>query len=181
MSRLTIYAENNPQKPLANYTDGEDIASELAKVKVNFERWQAKTNIADNADNETILAAYRQDIDRIIAVSGYQTFDIISLNENHPQKTELRQKFLAEHTHDDDEIRFFIKGKGLFSLHIDDKVYELICEQNDLINVPAGTRHWFDMGANPNFTCIRIFDTPEGWVAKFTGSDIAEKFSCLAT
>lgn len=179
MTRLTIYSENNPQTPLADYVDGENIARELEKVKVNFERWEAKNKITDDADNETIIAAYRQDIDRIIATSGYQTFDVISLNENHPQKTELRQKFLAEHTHDDDEIRFFIKGKGLFSLHIDGKVYELICEQNDLINVPAGTHHWFDMGANPNFACIRIFDTPEGWVAKFTGSDIAEKFSCL--
>ena len=181
MSRLTIYAENNPQTPLATYSDGQAIATELGKVKVNFERWQANTEIANDADNDAIIAAYRQDIDKLIQASGYQTFDVISINENHPQKKELRQKFLAEHTHDDDEIRFFIRGKGLFTLHIGDKVYELICEQNDLINVPAGTRHWFDMGANPNFACIRIFDTPAGWVAKFTGSDIAKKFSCLAT
>ncbi|MDJ0688655.1 MAG: hypothetical protein QNJ41_09100 [Xenococcaceae cyanobacterium MO_188.B32] len=181
MSRLTIYSENNPQTPLASYSDGEAIATELAKVNVSFERWQANSEITNDADNDAIIAAYRQDIERLIQTSGYQTFDVITIDENHPQKTELRQKFLAEHIHDDDEIRFFIKGKGLFTLHIDDKVYEIICEQNDLINVPVGTRHWFDMGANPNFTCIRLFDTPAGWVAKFTGSDIAEKFSCLAT
>jgi 1,2-dihydroxy-3-keto-5-methylthiopentene dioxygenase len=181
MTRLTIYSETNPQQALATYSDGDAIATELAKVNIKFERWQANQEIADDADNETIIEAYRQDIDRLIEETGYQTFDVISINENHPQKKELRQKFLAEHIHEDDEIRFFIKGKGLFALHIDDKVYELICEQNDLISVPAGTPHWFDMGANPNFTCIRIFDTPEGWVAKFTGSDIAEQFSCLAT
>ncbi|GAB4527339.1 MAG: acireductone dioxygenase [Pleurocapsa sp.] len=181
MTRLTIYSETNPQKALESYSDGDAIATELAKANIKFERWQANQKITDDADNETIIEAYRQDIDRLIKETGYQTFDVISINENHPQKKELRQKFLAEHIHEDDEIRFFIKGKGLFALHIDDKVYELICEQNDLINVPAGTRHWFDMGANPNFTCIRIFDTPEGWVAKFTDSDIAEQFSCLAT
>jgi 1,2-dihydroxy-3-keto-5-methylthiopentene dioxygenase len=181
MTRLTIYSETNHQQALATYSDSDAIATELAKVNIKFERWQANQEIADDADNETILEAYRQDIDRLIEETGYQTFDVISINENHPQKKELRQKFLAEHIHEDDEIRFFIKGKGLFALHIDDKVYELICEQNDLISVPAGTPHWFDMGANPNFTCIRIFDTPEGWVAKFTGSDIAEQFSCLAT
>ncbi len=181
MSQLTIYHENQPQTPIAEYNTAQKIAQELAEVGVRFERWIAQGTIPDNASNETILAAYQADIDRLVAETGYQTYDVISLNSDHPQKQELRQKFLAEHTHDDDEIRFFTRGKGLFTLHINDKVYEVICEQNDLISVPAGTRHWFDMGENPQFTCIRLFDSPEGWVAKFTGSDIAEKFSRLAT
>ena len=181
MSQLTIYHENHPQTPIVEYNTGDAIAKELAKVGVRFERWIAQGTISEGATNEAIIAAYQSDIDRLVAETGYQTYDVISLDSNHPQKQELRQKFLAEHTHDDDEIRFFTHGKGLFTLHIQDKVYEVICEQNDLISVPAGTRHWFDMGENPDFTCIRLFDTPQGWVANFTGSDIADKFSRLAT
>jgi 1,2-dihydroxy-3-keto-5-methylthiopentene dioxygenase len=181
MSQLTIYPENAPQRPLRQYSNGDAIALELAKVGVKFERWQVKIDLADDTNNEDIITAYRQNIDQLIQESGYQTYDLIKMDPDHPQKTELRQKFLAEHIHADDEIRFFIQGKGLFILHIEDQVYELLCEQNDLINVPAGTRHWFDMGENPAFSCIRIFDTPEGWVANFTGSDIAEKFSRLVT
>jgi len=45
--------------------------------------------------------------------------------------------------------------------------------------VPANTTHWFDMGENPHFTCIRLFTTADGWVADFTGSDIATKFPTL--
>jgi 1,2-dihydroxy-3-keto-5-methylthiopentene dioxygenase len=181
MSQLTIYHEQQPRTPSAGYNIGYAIAKELARVGVRFERWIAQGEIPDNATNEAIIAAYQQDIERLVAETSYQTYDVISLTPNHPQKRELRQKFLAEHTHDDDEIRFFNRGKGLFTLHIEDKVYEVICEKNDLISVPAGTRHWFDMGENPDFTCIRLFDTPQGWVANFTGSDIADKFSRLAT
>ena len=181
MSQLTIYLENAPQSPLIQYSNEDVIAVELAKVGVKFERWSVKIDLADDVSNEDIITAYRQNIDKLIQESGYKTFDVINMYPDHPQKTELRQKFLAEHIHADDEIRFFIQGKGLFVLHIEDQVYELLCEKNDLINVPAGTRHWFDMGENPLFSCIRIFDTLEGWVANFTGSDIAEKFSRLAT
>jgi 1,2-dihydroxy-3-keto-5-methylthiopentene dioxygenase len=52
----------------------------------------------------------------------------------------------------------------------------VICEQGDLISVPDGTTHWFDMGPRPHFTAIRLFTNPEGWVANFTGSDIASRF-----
>ncbi len=71
-------------------------------------------------------------------------------------------------------MRFFVEGAGLFCLHIGDEVYQVLCEKNDLISVPAGTPHWFDMGSEPNFTAIRIFDNPEGWVAQFTGDAIAD-------
>ena len=181
MSKLTIYQENLPQTPIAEYVSGEAIALELSKLGVAFERWHTEVDLEANANNEAIISAYQAYIAKLIADTGYQSYDTISMHPNHPQKKELRQKFLQEHIHSDAEIRFFIRGKGLFTLHIDDRVYEIICEQNDLINVPAGTRHWFDMGENPAFTCIRIFDNSEGWVANFTGSDIAEKFSRLTT
>lgn len=181
MTQLTIYQENAPQNPLWQSTDAEKIAKALEEVGIHFERWQANKSIADNASNEEIIAAYQTEIERLINQTGYQTYDVISMYPEHPQKEQLRQKFLAEHIHSDDEIRFFNRGKGMFTLHIEDRIYEVICEQNDLINVPAGTRHWFDMGENPSFTCIRLFDNPEGWVANFTGSTIAENFSRLDT
>ena len=181
MSQLTIYQEYFPQTPIWQSTEGEAIATALSKVGIRFERWQVNESIKNSANDEKIIAAYQSEIDRLIEDTGYETYDVISMYPQHPQKTAFRQKFLAEHTHSDDEIRFFSQGKGMFSLHIEDKVYEVICEQNDLISVPAGTRHWFDMGENPSFTCIRLFDNPEGWVAKLTGSNIAENFSRLAT
>ena len=56
------------------------------------------------------------------------------------------------------------------------KVYGIECHQGDLIRVPAGTPHWFDMGPAPHFRAIRLFTNPAGWVANYTGSTIAASF-----
>ena len=106
----------------------------------------------------------------------FETADVVSIRPDHPQKAELRDKFLAEHVHEDFEVRFFVDGSGLFYLHVGDNIYMVLCEQGDLISVPAGTPHWFDMGETPDFKCIRLFTVPDGWVAQFTGSGIAERF-----
>ena len=127
-----------------------------------------------------MLAAYRASVDRLKAECGYQSADVVSLTPDHPQKDAMRQKFLAEHTHSDDEVRFFVDGAGTFYLRKGGRVYMALCEKGDLISVPAGTPHWFDMGPEPRFTCIRLFVSPDGWVAQFTGDAIADRFPKMA-
>ncbi|MCY1339792.1 Acireductone dioxygenase [compost metagenome] len=179
MSSLTVYHESQPEQPLKLLTHVEDIAATLAEVGVRFERWAANAPIAPGASQDEVIAAYQHEIQRLKDEQGYVTVDVISLNADNPQKDELRAKFLDEHRHGEDEVRFFVAGRGLFTLHIDDHVYAVLCEKNDLISVPAGTRHWFDMGERPYFVAIRLFNNPEGWVAKFTGEDIARRFPLL--
>ena len=156
--------------------DHAAIAARLADLGVRFERWQAERPLAPDANQATVLAAYADAVQRLNAEYGFQSVDVVNLGPDHPQKDELRAKFLAEHTHADFEVRFFVDGSGLFYLHVGDKVYMVLCEQGDLISVPANTTHWFDMGSNPSFKCIRFFTTPDGWVGSFTGSDIATRF-----
>ena len=179
MSSLTVYHESAPEQPLKLLTHAEDIAATLAEVGVRFERWQASAPIAPGASPDEVLAAYAPEIQRLKDEQGYVTVDVVSLSADHPQKDELRAKFLDEHRHGEDEVRFFVAGRGLFTLHVEDHVYAVLCEKNDLISVPAGTRHWFDMGERPHFVAIRLFNNPEGWVAKFTGDGIAGRFPLL--
>lgn len=175
MSQLTIYDENDAENG-RHYTDGDSIIEQLSKIGVQFECWQADKAFAEDADNDTVLAAYDASIGQLKQQYSFQSVDVIGLKPDHPEKAKLRQKFLAEHTHDDFEIRFFVEGSGLFYLHVSGKVYAVLCEQGDLISVPAGATHWFDMGENPDFRCIRFFTTEEGWEADFTGSEIAARF-----
>lgn len=179
MSSLTVYHQSSPDVPNKVLTHVEDIAATLGEVGVRFERWQASAPIQPGASQDEVIAAYRAQIDQLKAERGYVTVDVISLDRKHPQKDELRARFLDEHQHGEDEVRFFVAGRGLFSLHIGDYVYAVLCEKNDLISVPAGTRHWFDMGEFPHFVAIRLFSSPEGWVASFTGDDIASRFPRL--
>jgi 1,2-dihydroxy-3-keto-5-methylthiopentene dioxygenase len=181
MSRLRIFSDQDPATVLLETQNPIAIAAQLATIGVHFERWQAGADIAPGASSDVVLAAYRSDIDRIMQKGGYQAVDVISLNADHPDRAALRQKFLNEHTHAEDEVRFFVGGGGLFTIHAQQKVFEVACRKNDLINLPAGTQHWFDMGEYPSFIAIRIFTNPAGWVANFTGSDLAERFPRFET
>ena len=179
MSRLRIFDESLPATPQATFHKHAAIAAELGKVGVRFEQWEAGQPIIPGASQDEVIAAYRADIERLMDEEGYRTVDVISLTPDHPDRATLRQKFLNEHTHAEDEVRFFVAGSGLFTLHIGDRVYEVLCEKGDLIGVPDNTPHWFDMSESPSFVAIRLFNNPEGWVARFTGSDIASRFPRL--
>jgi 1,2-dihydroxy-3-keto-5-methylthiopentene dioxygenase len=179
MSRLRVYDQREPTRPIGTLFDHAMIAHALDEVGVRFERWAANQPVEPGASQDDVIAAYHDDIERLKREQGYTAVDVISLTADHPQKDALRQKFLSEHTHSEDEVRFFVAGQGQFTLHIGERIYDVLCEKGDLIGVPDGTRHWFDMGPNPNFVAIRLFTNPEGWVAKFTGADIAERFPRL--
>lgn len=152
------------------------IAEQLAGIGVVFERWEASRPLQPESTQQEVLDAYADQVARLNENYGFSTVDVVALRPDHPEREALRRKFLDEHTHDDFEVRFFVEGRGLFYLHVNGRVYAVLCEQGDLISVPAGTRHWFDMGSVPNFKCIRFFTTPEGWVGNFTGSNIAHGF-----
>lgn len=179
MTQLSVFSEQAPESPIFETSDFERIQSKLANAGIRLQRWKADQPISTDSSSEEILAAYKTEIDRLVAEGGYQSWDVISMHPEHPDKAAFREKFLAEHTHSEDEVRFFVRGSGLFTLHLNGQVYAVLCEKNDLISVPAGTRHWFDMGPNPEFTAIRLFNNPEGWVANFTGESIADQFPRL--
>lgn len=175
MSRLAIYDEQG-KRTAEVVNEHAQISRILDGLGVRFERWRTDVPLAADADQDEVLSAYAADVQRLNDEYGFQSVDVVSLRPDNPNRAEFRQKFLAEHTHADFEVRFFVDGSGLFYLHLDDKVYLVLCEKGDLISVPAGTTHWFDMGENPDFKCIRLFVVPDGWVGDFTGSEIATRF-----
>jgi 1,2-dihydroxy-3-keto-5-methylthiopentene dioxygenase len=174
MTTLTRYADTAPYPCLGDSTDLEDIRAALAGTGVRLERWTADASLKRDADDCDVLTAYAADIDRLKRLGDYTSVDVIRVQPDHPDRVALRAKFLAEHVHDDDEVRFFVEGAGLFYIRHGGVVHALLCTAGDLILLPAGTVHWFDTGAYPCFTAIRLFTTPEGWVARFTGDPIAQ-------
>jgi 1,2-dihydroxy-3-keto-5-methylthiopentene dioxygenase len=183
VSRLRIFSDalegDSTIALLSQHRDGEAIAEALDAVGVRFERWPTRADIVAGADPDTVLEAYGEEIRALSEAEGYQSADVVSMAPDHPDKATMRTKFLDEHTHAEDEVRFFVDGAGLFTLHVGEQVYEVLCERGDLIGVPAGTKHWFDMGPNPSFVAVRLFTTPDGWAADFTGEDIALRFPRL--
>ena len=182
MSDLQVFDATGEaaQLPKLTTNDPAVIAAELAERGIGFERWPARAELPAGAGPDAVLAAYAQEIQAVQARGSYPTVDAIRMSPDHPDREALRQKFLSEHTHAEDEVRFFVKGRGLFCLHLGEEVLQVLCEADDWISVPAGTKHWFDMGAEPSFCAIRFFDNPEGWVAQFSGDPIADRFPRLS-
>jgi len=179
MSHLAVYRDNDPATRVLDTGDGERIAAALSEIGVHFERWPAKAQLAAGATDADVLAAYASEIESLKQAGGYRAVDVARVRPDHPDRAAMRDKFLSEHRHDEDEVRFFVEGAGLFCLRDQGNVHLVLCETGDMISVPAGIRHWFDMGASPRFTVIRLFTSSEGWVAHYTGDPIAEAFPRL--
>ncbi|MBL6078647.1 cupin domain-containing protein [Belnapia sp. T18] len=178
MSRLTVWEAEGGREVLKTEDAGR-IAEALRGIGVRFERWEGVT-VPDGATNEQILEAYRPHLDALMGVTGAGSADVVALTPDHPQAQAMREKFLNEHIHTEDEVRFFVRGAGHFVMHVDGRVWDARCEQGDLISVPANTRHWFDAGERPDFCALRVFTDPSGWVAQFTGTDMAQRFPVVA-
>lgn len=176
MTTLTVYADQEPGKPLARYTEFAAIRDQLAAIGVEFERWDASKPLKPEDGAEEVIAAYQEAIDKLNKKYGFVSIDVVAMHPDNPQAEAARGKFLAEHTHDDFETRFFVDGSGMFYIRSGGKVYMTECTRGDLINLPANLTHWFDMGPRPFFKAIRFFRIPEGWVGKFTGDTIADRF-----
>ncbi len=174
MSRLTVW-DAATRAELVNTQDAGEIAATLSAIGVRFERWPV-ADLPPRAAPEAVLEAYRPRLDAFLAETAAGTADVIQLTPDHPMKGALRDKFLKEHTHTEDEVRFFHSGAGNFVLHVGGKVYDAHCTTGDLISVPANVTHWFDSGDAPDFTVLRVFTDTSGWTPHYTGTDMAERF-----
>ena len=181
MTLLTVWVDDRPDAPLLQTADHQVIADHLAPMGVVFEHAAPAERLPDTATQEEVIAAHQHVVDRLVADHGYRLVDVAQL---HPVDSDewrataagARSKFLNEHTHDEEEIRYFVAGSGVFYLHIDGRVHAMLCTPGDLLSVPALTTHWFDMGVSPDFTAIRFFHDDDGWIGTFTGSDISSRF-----
>lgn len=175
MSELTIYDAGNDVRRREQTAVPGQMKRLLSEIGVRYDVWGLRDGITPATADAEILNAYAPEIAQLKAEGGYVTTDILRLKPGTPDTAPLRAKFLSEHTHGEDEVRFFTEGAAAFYLRSENTIYRMILNAGDLLSVPALTRHWFDMGPNPGFTTIRMFNNPDGWVATYTGDPIAER------
>lgn len=179
MSILSVYHHNTPDQPFKVLTHHEDVAATLAEVGVHLERWQASTALAANSGDQDLLVAYQPQIERFKREYGYAEVEVLRFTDDQSKQAVSRPQGLEEYVQAEDEVRFFVTGRGLFNLHIEDRVFAVLCEKGDLLLIPAGVRHWFDKGENPYLIAICLFNAAQGRTPQFTGEDIASRFPRL--
>jgi 1,2-dihydroxy-3-keto-5-methylthiopentene dioxygenase len=162
-------------------TDQKDIKAFLNDRGVFFDQWEANCKLSQEASQEEVLGAYNHVLTPYMNANGYKTSDVINIYPEIENYDAIRAKFLAEHTHSEDEVRFFVEGEGLFWFNLNGSdVFNVRCQAGDLISVPEGTKHWFDAGEVPNVKAIRIFIDTSGWVPDYTQSGIENKFKHIS-
>jgi 1,2-dihydroxy-3-keto-5-methylthiopentene dioxygenase len=155
----------------------EQVRAFLATQDIEYERAVPGHDVAPGAPSEELLAAYKDKIDDLKARGGYVTADVIDVFPDTPNLDAMLNKFNAEHWHDEDEVRFIVEGRGLFHIRRDGApVFAIEVEAGDLIRVPRGTHHWFDLCADRRIRAIRLFQDPSGWTPHYTGSGVDKQF-----
>jgi 1,2-dihydroxy-3-keto-5-methylthiopentene dioxygenase len=157
--------------------DRNEVANFLAAYGITFERWDSARSAPSGATSETVLQIYADKIDELKERGGYTTADVIDVSPATPNLDAMLAKFSIEHWHDEDEVRFIVEGRGLF--HVNPPagpVFAIEVQAGDLISVPRGTRHWFDLCGDRRIRAIRLFQDKSGWTPHYTESGVDANF-----
>ena len=171
MALLTICNQNK------TLSDEQEIRDYLMKLGIDYERWPTSDRVTPDASAEEILAAYANEIETLKSAGGYVTADIIDVTPDTPGLEEMLAKFDREHWHDEDEVRFIISGSGLFHIHGQGgEVVAIEVKAGDLIRVPRGTLHWFNLCVDRRIRAIRLFQDKAGWTPHYSDSQVDRNY-----
>jgi len=155
----------------------DEVRDYLAGIGIEYERWETPADLPENASAEQVLSVYSTQIEELKRRGGYVTADVIDVNADTPGLDAMLSKFNIEHRHDEDEVRYIIAGRGLFHIHPPQgPVVAIEVEAGDLMRVPRGTLHWFDLCGDRRIRAIRLFQNKSGWTPHYTGSGVDRNY-----
>lgn len=174
MARVNIPDQNR------DITDHQEMRTFLEQFGIQFEQWDVEGRIGADATNEEILAAYAPEIERLKTEHGFVTADVINVTPETPGLDEMLAKFDKEHLHTEDEVRFTVRGSGVFHINPEPApVFSITVESGDLISVPNGTHHWFNLCGDKTIRCIRLFEDISGWTPHYMEQPVHENYAPL--
>jgi len=155
----------------------DEVRDYLAGIGIEYERWETPADLPENASAEQVQSVYSTQIEELKRRGGYVTADVIDVNADTPGLDAMLSKFNIEHRHDEDEVRYIIAGRGLFHIHPPQgPVVAIEVEAGDLMRVPRGTLHWFDLCGDRRIRAIRLFQNKSGWTPHYTGSGVDRNY-----
>ncbi|HEY4307454.1 MAG TPA: cupin domain-containing protein [Gemmatimonadaceae bacterium] len=160
--------------------DANELVAYLAGVGIEYENVAAPAASSEQLSADDLLLAYDAKISELKTRGGYTTADVIDVNAETPGLEPMLKRFASEHWHDEDEVRLIVEGRGIFHVHpTSGPVFALEVAAGDLIRVPRGTHHWFDLCNDRRIRAIRLFQDKSGWAPHYTESGVDAGFQPL--
>ena len=174
MAIVTVPAEGR------RITDPAEIKTFLAGHGIAYDVWPLEDRVDPAAPAEKILAAYAPEIDELKRRGGFVTADVVDIYPDTPNLDAMLGKFNKEHTHTEDEVRFILQGRGVFHINpVTRPVIAIEVWAGDMISVPLGTRHWFDLCTDRRIRAIRLFQDMSGWTPHYLDQGVHAGFEPL--
>jgi 1,2-dihydroxy-3-keto-5-methylthiopentene dioxygenase len=155
-----------------------EIRLALVGMGIDYERWDLN-RVPPDSSPEALLEAYSDEIAAMKQRGGYVTADVIDVNPSTPNLEAMLARFDKEHTHDEDEVRFILAGRGIFFLHLGGSVVSVEVGPGDMLRVPRGTTHWFTLCEDRRIRAIRWFQQTSGWAPHYTDSGVDKGYQPL--
>jgi len=117
-----------------------------------------------NARIGTRELLYQSPLDELKREKGYVEQDVVTLAPSTPNLEAICAKFVDEHHHTEDEVRFVLEGEGIFDIRsTEDRWMRVRVEPGDLIIVPKDRHHRFMLTETKTIRCVRLFQDKSGW------------------
>ncbi|SMR59503.1 unnamed protein product [Zymoseptoria tritici ST99CH_3D1] len=112
-------------------------------------------------------------VDRIATQRAYKNRDVIEISPSLlPNYEEKVKSFFHEHLHEDEEIRYILKGGGYFDVRSEgDEWVRIRLEEGDLMIMPAGIYHRFTTDENNYTKAMRLFKEDPKWTPLQRGEE----------
>ncbi len=169
MAYVRILDRFDPSHILDELFDPDAITALLGAKDILWEKVATMPPSIDDA--QSAIELNQPCVDALSARFSCHHTDIVHVNQH-----TSRPRVLQEHSHADGEIRLFIEGSATFLFPFDTQIIALTMEAGELIFIPGGQKHGFDMGKAPFYTAIRFFKYASGWQAKYTGDVFVEHY-----
>ncbi|KAK4690801.1 hypothetical protein P7C71_g6071, partial [Lecanoromycetidae sp. Uapishka_2] len=113
-------------------------------------------------------------VDELAKARGYASRDEITISpvamgEAFEDKIKM---FYEEHMHEDEEIRYIMKGSGYFDVRdAEDRWVRIKVEAGDLLILPAEIYHRFTVDEGNYINAVRLFQKQPQWAALSRGEE----------
>lgn len=160
-----------------NKVENDATRAVLQEYGIVHESWRDQLPESSNIlsfPQVSPLALYRHQLNQVKAQYELDKARLDSFSSDNKRLWSLRDQDLSEHTHARDEVRLFLSGEALLFVHLGERIIVLFCVEGDFVRIPAGCKHWLDMGPDARLDCIRWYQKESDLQNQYTGNFIAE-------